>query len=407
MTPRPALARQRHPAGARRPHSIPALAVLRTALLAAPLGCSSSGEDPPSSLSGTSGQAGAGGSGAGQAGAAGAAGQGGGGAAGSAGAGGVPLGGGGGAAGAGAGGAFQQCATGSAEAKPRPVDLYVMLDRSGSMVGPKWSAVTSGLSDFFAAPGTTELRLGLQFFPLDGAQVCDFKAYSAPAVPVGALPGNAAALQEALGKQTPGGETPTLPALQGAYEQARGLALADPERAVALLLATDDEPNVCASTLDKVAQVAQNARTTEPSIATFVIGVGDLSKLDAVAEAGGTSKAFLVDGSGASTKEQFVQALGEIRDALVVCSFPLPALEGKQIDPGKVNVLLTAAGGGEGQPLYKSDTLASCAADGLGWYYEPPEAPAQVTLCPAACAALKGSPGARLDLVFGCASLIK
>jgi hypothetical protein len=324
----------------------------------------------------------------------------------------VPLGGSAGAGGtqggaAGSGGAFQQCATGSTEAKPRPVDLYVMLDRSGSMVGPRWSAVTSGLSDFFASPGTPDLRAGLQFFPLEGPQVCDYKAYAAPAVPVSALPGGAKALQEALAAQAPGGETPTLPALQGAYELARGLAQANPERAVAVLLATDDEPNVCASTLDKAAQVAKNARAGDPSIATFVIGVGDLSKLDAVAEAGGTTKAFLVDGSGSSTKEQFVKALGAIRDALVLCSFPLPTAEGKAIDTEKVNVVLTPASGTEGQTVYKSADAAGCSADGLRWYYEPPETPAQITLCPSACAALKAQPGARVDLIFGCATVIK
>jgi hypothetical protein len=249
--------------------------------------------------------------------------------------------------------------------------------------------------------------VGLQFFPLEGSQVCDYKAYAAPAVPVGALPENAAALQEALAAQTPGGETPTLPALQGAYELAQGLATANPERAVAVLLATDDEPNVCASTLDKAAQVAKNARAGDPSIATFVIGVGDLSKLDAVAEAGGTTKAFLVDGSGSSTKEQFVKALGAIRDALVVCSFPLPTAEGKAIDTEKVNVVLTPASGAEGQTVYKSADAAACAADGLRWYYEPPEAPAQITLCPSACAALKAQPGTRIDLIFGCETVIK
>lgn len=305
------------------------------------------------------------------------------------------------------GGVFQQCATGSEEAKARPVDLYVMLDRSGSMVGPKWTAVTSGLSDFFASPGTSDLRLGLQFFPLDGAQVCSFQAYGVPAVAISSLPENAGALQEQLAKQSPAGETPTLPALQGAYEFSKGWAKGNPERAVAVLLATDDEPNVCASTLDKVEQVAKNARSSDPPVATFVIGVGDLSKLDAVAAAGGTSKAFLVDGSGASTKEQFVKALGQIRDALVVCSFPLPAVPGQDLDLAKINVLLTPSGASEGEPIYKTSDLTSCSADNLEWYYEPPNAPTQVSLCPAACAALKAQAGAKVDLIFGCSSLIK
>lgn len=308
----------------------------------------------------------------------------------------------------GAGGSlFQQCATGAAEAKARPVDLYVMLDRSGSMVGPKWTAVSSGLSDFFANPGTSDLRIGLQFFPLDGSQVCDYKSYGNPVIPIGVLPDIVGELQEKLSKQDPSGETPTLPALQGAYEFTKGWAQSNPERAVAVLLATDGEPNVCASTLDKVEMVAKNAKNSEPSIATFVIGVGDLSKLDAVAKAGGTSKAFLVDGSGASTKEQLVKALGQIRDALVLCSFPLPSVAGKDLNLNEINVTLTPPDGGVASPIYKSSSLSACSAENLEWYYDPPEAPTQVSLCPTACAALKAQAGTKVDLIFGCASLIK
>lgn len=60
-----------------------------------------------------------------------------------------------------------------------PVDLLVMLDRSGSMLLPtaggraKWDVVTEALSDFVRAPSSAGLGVGLQFFPLNVPGVPD------------------------------------------------------------------------------------------------------------------------------------------------------------------------------------------------------------------------------------------
>lgn len=60
-----------------------------------------------------------------------------------------------------------------------PVDLLVMLDRSGSMLLPttggrsKWDAVTEALGEFVRAPTSAGLGLGLQLFPLNVAGVPD------------------------------------------------------------------------------------------------------------------------------------------------------------------------------------------------------------------------------------------
>ena len=60
-----------------------------------------------------------------------------------------------------------------------PVDLLVMLDRSGSMLFPtaggrtKWDVVTAALSDFLRAPSSAGLSVGLQLFPLNVPGVPD------------------------------------------------------------------------------------------------------------------------------------------------------------------------------------------------------------------------------------------
>jgi hypothetical protein len=67
---------------------------------------------------------------------------------------------------------FVGCATYSEEAKRIPLDLYFMLDTSGSMadlVGDrqsKWNQVSAAIVDFVRDPASAGLGVGLQYFPV-------------------------------------------------------------------------------------------------------------------------------------------------------------------------------------------------------------------------------------------------
>lgn len=73
---------------------------------------------------------------------------------------------------AGDGSQEQACAQTAEEAQRVPVDMYIMLDRSGSMTeatgaGPsKWDAMRSALQTFLGDTRSAGLGVGLQFFPL-------------------------------------------------------------------------------------------------------------------------------------------------------------------------------------------------------------------------------------------------
>jgi hypothetical protein len=71
-------------------------------------------------------------------------------------------------------GGGESCAGETSTAELVPLDLYIMLDKSGSMLdktganaqGPsKWDAVTQGLNAFFSDPQSAGIGVGLQYFP--------------------------------------------------------------------------------------------------------------------------------------------------------------------------------------------------------------------------------------------------
>jgi hypothetical protein len=72
-------------------------------------------------------------------------------------------------------GGGESCAGETSKAELVPLDLYIMLDKSGSMLdktgangqGPsKWDAVTQGLNAFFNDPQSAGIGVGLQYFPI-------------------------------------------------------------------------------------------------------------------------------------------------------------------------------------------------------------------------------------------------
>lgn len=76
--------------------------------------------------------------------------------------------------GSGALGNGEECAGTLVQAQRLPLDMYVMLDTSGSMTDPtvgnakvtKWQAVSSALNDFVSDPASDGLGIGIQTFPL-------------------------------------------------------------------------------------------------------------------------------------------------------------------------------------------------------------------------------------------------
>jgi Mg-chelatase subunit ChlD len=418
-----------------------------------------------------------------------------------------------------------ECAGDLIQAERIPLDIYVMLDQSGSMLEAtvgnakvtKWDAVSSALTDFVSDKASDGIGMGLQLFPIqsslapascktnpdcnhfgycflkacwgydDGLIPCDSAVncviggtsygpcqafgscsanadfvcpttnlgkacgidpatnkdlgtcqalasstctvtddcrsatYAAPAAPIAPLPGAKAALVGVLQKAVPDGFTPTQPALTGAIDQATEWAKAHTDHQVVAVLATDGIPtlkaagNYCASITDTsstadvnaVLGVASNGQKGTPKISTFVIGVvgpndtGAPAILDAIANSGGTNKAFIVSTAG-NVQTEFRAALNAIRSAGLSCDLLVPQAEaGKTVDYLKVNV---AYDNGSGPTdLGYVETAANCDATAGGWYYDvEPSAGKRIQTCPATCTAFQKTDMGSVQIKLGC-----
>jgi hypothetical protein len=65
----------------------------------------------------------------------------------------------------GAGGAGGACAEEVHAAEQTPVDILLLVDKSGSMIGPKWLMTSAALASFAQDPRSAGLGLGVSFFP--------------------------------------------------------------------------------------------------------------------------------------------------------------------------------------------------------------------------------------------------
>jgi hypothetical protein len=300
------------------------------------------------------------------------------------------------------------CSTVSKRAEKIPLDMVIGLDTSFSMdFDDKWTNVKAALESFVTNPASSDLNLGLQFFPI--RKQCSVPDYESLAVNLAPAMSSAAPIAQALEGQMMSGGTPTVPLLQGlvAYLEAHP----NPAHHPVVLLATDGIPDdTCntdvdgetPNTLANAMGVAAAAYAASPSISTFVIGVGsDLSALNGIAQSGGTGTATLVD-TGSNAQQQFLAALDAARRSAIPCDFTIPP---GNIDPSETNVDYVPGAGGSQEFIFVGDSTGCPKAASNGWYFDNPTAPTKVSLCPDACSTVKADDLGAVNVVFGCPRL--
>jgi hypothetical protein len=307
-----------------------------------------------------------------------------------------------------------------------PVDLHLVLDRSGSMdtssSPTRWEAVRTAITAFVSDPLGTDIGIGLQYFPLVGNEAsCSVEDHRVPVAPIQLLPSAIPGILGSLGSTTPGGGTPTRPALEGALQYATSWAVNHPDRRTVVLLITDGEPSACSSTVENVSTLAATAFAATPSVPTFVVGVGpSLDNLRAIATAGGGQAILVDDTSGGDPTQRVLDALHAILDANttvttmavteiiteavpVPCEWRIPEPPGgASFDKDRLNVTLRPRPSATPQTIGAVSSAADCSGVIDGWHYDDPVTPTRVLACPQTCTTIQALTDAQLDLVLGC-----
>jgi len=310
-----------------------------------------------------------------------------------------------------------------------PVALFIMLDRSLSMVQPpigqtvaSWTNAVNAVTAFVKDPMSSGLDIGLGTFPVGANNTYDCNAgmdCGTPVVPIASLPMNSMPMINAMTAQTPMGLafTPTECALRGMINQCLQFHANSPtgEKCVAVLV-TDGTPTQCNTDETALTQLITDGHAK--GVDTYTLGLpgSDINVLNQYAMAGGTDKA--VDVSAGA--QAFVAALNAIRgkvahqDKHVVvtshviqtplkCQWKIPPqkMGDPALDPEKVNLQFTPPNGPPSQFGHVA-SAAVCPATGNAWYFDDEKNPTQIFLCQNTCTAVEGVMGARIDILLHC-----
>lgn len=316
----------------------------------------------------------------------------------------------------------------------KPVALFVMQDRSGSMVTGfpppadpnNWNNSTAAITAFVNDPQTAGIDIGLGTFPYgpNNTADCAGSDCGTPVVPIAPLPGNGPAMIQAMNAQTPSSPialTPIECGLRGMINQCLTFMANSTtgEQCVAILV-TDGTPTQCSGDQAVLQQIVADGHAK--GVTTFALGLpgADINQLNGLANAGGTNTAIDVSGGA----QPFIDALNNIRQRVAVtttqqvttsttiatplpCSWSVPAAPpGTTFEKNKVNVQFTPPGATVPVDFGRVNDVGQCAqttAD--AWYYDNNDAPTKVLACPNTCnGTLKNSAGAEVAVLFGCDS---
>jgi len=288
--------------------------------------------------------------------------------------------------------------SGSMNCRVPEVDPPCEVDPNMNYADTRWTEMKPALKSFFDM--TTDMWAGISFFSRNGS--CNAADYERPDAEIALLPGAMSALDRAVDNQTPQGQTPTVPSLQGALNHAESWAAAHADQNVVVVYATDGYPKGCdnSNTIDNAATIAATAFQGAHVIRTYVLGVGpNLTDLNKIAASGGTDTAFQID-TGQDVTAQLTAKFNEIRSQVAVeCEYTVPDAPAGQV-PDMVNVTYQDGPNGPASTIPFDDTN-TCQA---GWEYTD-DTHKKVVLCGSSCDDVKALTDPVVAVGFGCTTV--
>jgi hypothetical protein len=310
------------------------------------------------------------------------------------------------------------CTGTGASAEPSQLDMYILQDRTQSMgtatqngASTRWNDLKLAVEQFVVNPQVlaTDIRVGIQFFSLTGgfanATDCVSGNYATPAVEIAPLAQSGPQIITAIESMFPSGETPSVPALQGAIQHAVQWQARNPQRQTIVLLVTDGFPTMCDDMTDtSFIGAAAAGLASSPPVRTYVVGVSvgaNVFRLRDLATAGGSSLPFLVEDANAT--QGLNDALMNITRDPLPCEYQIPTpsnpLEAVSYD--RIQVVHSPASGPAEEVPYAT-TRGGCSSAYGGWYYDTQPnlgTPSQIIMCPCTCASFGAG---TVDIYVGC-----
>ncbi|WP_394844517.1 hypothetical protein LZC95_46620 [Pendulispora brunnea] len=332
-----------------------------------------------------------------------------------------------------------------------PCPLIGACDESWfGLTGKKWLAARGSLGSFVDSLSNEQnTTFGVGFLLFSSTEPANGGDYSRIDIPINRVDANqAASIKQRMAPKSngaatvyPQGGTPLYASITGQGAVLARFDPANPPTSLAsggkrvLVVITDGVPSPREGYSqpqenEAVRQAVAALKAGNPSITTYVIGVGDPTSdvgdydeglLGKMAVAGGSPAPGCnpnwADGDpnsipchfqitpGERNSQQiaadFIRAMNSIRDIVVPCDFPLEksSADAGQIDPERVNVVYEPGNGGAPQQL-KHDSSN-------GWIYnnynaDAGELPSKITLNGASCNTLRSDPGGKIRIVLGC-----
>lgn len=312
------------------------------------------------------------------------------------------------------------------------LDIYFVFDRTASMgrdcdyrVGQspprnsKACFATYAFSDYLLnVVPAAETRLAFQFMSLANND-CNGTPYATPRVGLTRLPltEDHAIIQAVSAEQFQGGfGTHIEGALRGMASFTAAHLTAGREMIGVLM--TDGDPNGCDENVSRLSRLIEDHRAAT-GIRTFIIGMEGATdaNLESFGRAGGAEPhddwcgdgpkpcRYWNVGDGAGTAiSSALQAI--IRQASPLpCAYDMGNLEppaGERLNFDKVNVVLKD----EkliGKKIGRVANLTACPSAESAWYYDDPNAPKTIHLCPDTCEEVSNAPeGSSVNVVVGC-----
>jgi Mg-chelatase subunit ChlD len=328
----------------------------------------------------------------------------------------------------------------------KPVAIYLMLDRSSSMVGlcptgpacnaQSWAQATGAISAFVGDPASADIKVALGYFPplatytdkTATSPLCTGASCGTATVSMRRAADNAASIMDSLNGSIPSGDlfgpitsTPTECGLRGIKSFCAAHRAANNNEQCVGVLITDGSPTECNVNTMALRDIAAANAMDIPIFALGMTGA-DFTFLNEIATGGGTDCTPNAPGNACDVsggQAAFLAALNAIRETVQIkvpmvthetvtkevpldCEWNLPdPPEDMKFDKDKVNVTLSATGKAA-TTLGRVTSEDECTNHPEGWHYDSEDEPKKVLACAGACDDIKKATGAKISIEFGC-----